>query len=283
MNFQPIKSLKNKNNFKEYYRVEKNGDIKKRIFLDIPNIALREEIICKHYLSFLVRNFVQKRLMIHIVDRDNPWDFNIKLSNGLQFNIEITSIADNQWRFEKTKREEKCSKLFVEEKITLRELKKIHSWFGGDESAQIIQNAEDKSIGPNELVNNPFYNKKGIIYLSSSGEEKKSLSKLILEAIERKNKKNHNGKENTILIIDNRSIRFKIEDYQKAMKELKNKISNSIFPEIYFYTGYYSDNDGNHAEYSFAPIKLPDEKIEQLKNRISLGELVLDDAGVAHD
>jgi len=34
------------------------------------------------------------------------------------------------------------------------------------------------------------------------------------------------------------------------------------FPEVWFYTGYCSDNDGYNAEFSFAPLKLNDEQIK---------------------
>jgi len=282
--FRPIKSLEGKSNYKRYFRIERNGSVKERIFLNVPNISLREEIICKHYLSFLVRNFIQCPIEVRFTERDNPWDFGVELSNGLSFNVEVTSVADNQWLHEKMKREEEFEKIIAKKYITPRKLKKFHLWFGGEKSKQVIKKAEKEFIKTDEQTLNPFYKERGRIYISNSKDETKPLSILIIEAIERKSRKNHSNIKNTILIIDNRTIRFEVGDYHKAMNELEseNKLANISFPEIYFYTGYYSDNDGGNAEYSFAPIKLSEEKYKQLKRRIESEEITLNESGISY-
>ena len=141
-----------------------------------------------------------------------------------------------------------------------------------------------KLVSTDEEIRNPFYHAQGRIYLSDSKEEKDSLATLILKAIKNKVSKEHRDKESTILIIDNRTSKFEVKDYQKAVGELKDKTKNIPFPEIYFYTGYYSNNDGDNAEYSLAPIKLPDERYELIRKRIESGELNLDSViGVAYD
>lgn len=282
--FKPIKTLEGKSNYKRYFRIERDGSVKERVFLNMPNISLREEIICKHYLSFLVRNFIQNPVGVKFTARDTPWDFGVELSNRLLFNVEITSVADNKWLHEKMKREEEFEKNVARKYILFRKLKKIHLWFGGEKSQRVIKKAEEESIKADEQITNPFYNESGRIYISDSKDEPKSLSSLIIEAIEKKIYKNHNGIENTILVIDNRASRFEIEDYRKAMSELGSgdKLANVYFPEVYFYTGYYSDDDGNNAEYSFAPIKLPQEKRERLQRRIESKNVVLNKDGIAY-
>lgn len=70
--FKPVKPVEGKSNYKRYFRIERDGSIKERIFLNVPNISLREEIICKHYLSFLVRNFIRNPIGIKFTARDNP-------------------------------------------------------------------------------------------------------------------------------------------------------------------------------------------------------------------
>jgi len=282
--FRPIKPLEGKSNYKRYFRIEKDGSVKERIFLNVPDISLREEIICKHYLSFLVRNFIQNPVGINFTARDDPWDFGVELSNGLLFNVEITSVADNQWLHEKMKREEEFEKIVVREVVPLRKLKKIHLWFGGEKLQQAIKKAEKESIKAREQITNPFYDEQGRIYISDSKDEPKSLSDLIIESIEKKICKNHNNIKNTILIIDNRTSRFEIEDYRKAISKLESeaKLTNVNFPEVYFYTGYYSDNDGNNAEYSFAPIKLPPKKWGQLRRKVESNDIVLNESGIAY-
>ena len=95
--FGPVRSLEDKNNFKRYYRIERDGSVKERIFLNVPDVSLREQIICLHYIQFCLNNFTDEKELVGIkfVKRDEPWDFDVELSNGQRFNVEITSIADN--------------------------------------------------------------------------------------------------------------------------------------------------------------------------------------------
>ena len=279
--FKPIKSLEDRHNYKRLFRIEKNGSIKERVILNVPDIFLREEIILNHYLSFLVRNFIQSLVGVNIISRDDPWDFSVELSNGLSFNVEITSVADNKWSYKKMKREEEYEKMIVKKKIRLRELKKIYLWFG-DKKLKLAIKEFEKKIGIDEFVKNPFFGKGTNVYISDSKDEEESLLTLILEAIEKKNNKNHKGKEETILIIDNRTSIFEIKDYQKTSKELEDKLTNTFFPEIYFYIGYCSDNDGSNAEYSFSPIKLPEEKYKKLEKKIKQGELKMDENNISY-
>jgi|GEM_PF-1357783 predicted lactoylglutathione lyase len=274
--FQPKQSLEGKSNYKKYYRVELDGTVRERIFLNVPDIAQREEIICLHYLQFLVQNFLVQDVGINFVSRDNPWDFGVELSNGLAFNVEITSIAENAWSYEKMKREELYEQAVAKYKIKSEMFRKICRWFGH-------KKLEEECVKTSELIDNPLFGEGARIFTSSSKKEVDSLAVLIQEAIERKNSKKHNDKEKTILIIDNRTSRFEVEDFFKAMDELGDKLILNPFPEIYFYTGYYSDNDGNKAEYSFAPIKMPYEKWKRIEARVKSGELVVNKNGVAYD
>ena len=76
-------------------------------------MRLREEIICKHFLSSYVRFILREGVGVNIISRDKPWDFEISLSNNDHFYIEVTSIADNQVLFKNNKREEELQKLCI--------------------------------------------------------------------------------------------------------------------------------------------------------------------------
>ena len=180
------------------------------------------------------------------------------------------------------KREEEMEKVHLKKMIRLRELKKIDLWFGWKESALAIKESERKNIETDEFIENPLFGRKSTIYCSDSKDREKSLAVLILKAIERKNNKSHKGKKETVLIIDNRTSMFEVADYQEAMEEIEDKLTDILFPEIYFYTGYYSDNNSNNAEYSFAPIKLPEEKYKQLEKRIKQGKLKVNKNGISY-
>lgn len=88
-----------------------------------------------------------------------------------------------------------------------------------------------------------------------------SLEELIKSAIVKKERKRHLNKEKTVLVIDNRTSLFEISDYVHAAESLSEYCDSLPFPEIWFYTGYCSDSDGNNAEFSFAPLKLNDMQI----------------------
>ena len=70
---------------------------------------------------------------------------------------------------------------------------------------------------------------------------------MIKDAIESKEAKNHPEKENTVLIIDNRTLVYEYSDLHTASKLLSEMCNRSPFKEIWFYTGYASDYDGNNA------------------------------------
>ncbi|MEX2563844.1 MAG: hypothetical protein WD312_01885 [Candidatus Paceibacterota bacterium] len=248
--------LYGKRNFKQYFTIARDGTVTERILLNVPDVSLREEIICKHYLSFLVKNLIKEPIGINLLKRDQPWDFSVELSNGDKFNIEITSIAENKELFEKLKREEEFEKIVARKNILLRELKKIHFWFRNKKAKQTINDAEENFLNKNDKVLNPFYNYPSRIFYSSYiKNEGDSLKDLISGAIKRKVSKSHLDKDKTILIIDNRTIQFGLEDIFWVIKELEVECAHIPFPEIYFYTGHYSDDDGNNARYSFVPLK----------------------------
>lgn len=84
------------------------------------------------------------------------------------------------------------------------------------------------------------------------------LADKIVTAIDAKAEKNHDGKEKTVLILDYRTNFPTKEGLLEAMAELSHYFAASPFLEIWLYHGYFSDDDGNNAEFSFAPLKLPE-------------------------
>ncbi len=136
-------------------------------------------------------------------------------------------------------------------------------------------------LSPDEIIPNPFYNLK-LSLIGGIGEVRPNLSQLIQIAIQKKQAKKHEGKDNTILVIDNRTFRYEVEDLVKAAHELEGFIVSSPFMEIWFYTGYYSSLDGNDAEYNFCPLKINGEQVARLNEYIKAHKIVLRD-GVLMD
>lgn len=84
--------------------------------------------------------------------------------------------------------------------------------------------------------------------------------------IDKKVKKRHGGKLNTVLIIDNRTSVYDAYEYVEAAQALQPYLDAVPFPEVWFYTGYFSDHTGNYAEFSFSPLKVTDEQASVLES-----------------
>ncbi len=257
--FYPLAELKGKRNYKEYDIIEQDGSVLKRIFLNVPIPALREKLICFHYLSRRVKLFSKEPIGFKIISRDSPWDFKIDLSSGELLNVEITSIAEDSGIFKNLKREERLLLTQKRKEIELHELEKLNYFFPDSSIEKIIKSLKDSGIAKTELVENPW-NDKHIITFGRISEKQPNLSKLIEQAITKKEKKKHSQKEQTILILDNRTFMYEVSHLQKARKELNDFIEGSSFLEIWFYTGYYSSLDGNDTEFNLTPLKVTSEQ-----------------------
>lgn len=259
--FYPIGSIQDKNNYKLFFRIEKDGTIIERVHLDIIDQRKRENIICLHYLQHYTKIFRKKQLGVNIIDRDSPWDFELKLSNGEILNLEITSIADGVEHFKANKREERYANNMEKDIIPLHELIKLNSLFPSQKINTLIKSYKAKNTSKNGIVKNPL--ETGSRIFISGHEPKEKLDVIIKSAIEKKSEKKHLEKEKTILIIDNRTSAFEINDLHTACK---CTIESYPFREIWFYTGYFSDDDGNNAEYSFAGLKLTTDQQNIISN-----------------
>lgn len=256
VDFFPVGSLEGKRNYKRYLYVRKDGSILERIHLDVSDQSHREHLVCYHYLLHIARYFLQSDIAVSDLGRDEPWDFSLKLGSGETFSVEITSIADNQQLFEVNKAEERFKRWRGYEYIPLHELSKLAALFPGGDLGRVAQHNQAQGFGPSDLVVNPLFEGGPPLFLSQIPEPTETLSQLVQTAIEKKAAKAHGGKEDVVLIIDNRTATYEIDDYRIAAETLEDSLLGVPFPEVWFYTGYYSDDDGSQAEFSFAPFKV---------------------------
>lgn len=263
----PLQKLDGKNNYQEFILVQKNGDTKKRIILFIPNIEIREQVICNQYLSRYVQLFLEETVGVNIISRDKPWDFELELSNSEKLIIEITSIADEVDLFKTFKYQERITDKSNYEHIEFHELIKLNNIFPDPKIQELIDTYKKQKISKDKLVPNPNYGKE-FIFQSSISEDLVSFDRLLKTAIDKKVNKNHPKKEDVTLIIDNRTVTYELEDIIEYFNSLDDYFVNLPFKEVWLYTGYYSDLDGSNAEYSLAPLKITKEKFEKLANKI---------------
>ncbi len=94
------------------------------------------------------------------------------------------------------------------------------------------------------------------------------LKKEIEVALKKKAAKRHDGKECTILVLDNLTTHCEPRDFFNVLGELDDLLKKLPFKAIWLYTGYYSDDNGNNCEYSMIPLKLSGEEANYLARNL---------------
>lgn len=153
-----------------------------------------------------------------------------------------------------------------EELIPLHELRKLADLFPTEDLLRSARTYSQEPRAGSELVPNPLGDMRHHIFMSSMARVEQSLAHQIQSAVESKLSKKHEGKSATILVIDNRTSVYGLADYRHAVDELVSFLAEIPFPEVWFYTGYYSDDDGSRAEFSFAPLKVTPEQAAVLSS-----------------
>jgi hypothetical protein len=250
--FYPKSFDEDKKNYQRFFLISENGVITESIMLRLPTERIREEVICLHYLKFLAKKKSQEGFGFNIISRDNPWDFEIQMSTGEKTFIEITSIADNQCQFVKMKLEATIEEFTNQDVVRFRTLRKLGNYFLQDDAFRPLIDGDYRK---NDYVLNPFFGRIPKLYLSRAGDLTQNLKDHLVGAINKKVLKKHLNKENTILLIDNRSISFGIKDFERACEVLKDYFRDLPFKEVWIYVGYCSDLNGNNAEYSLISLK----------------------------
>jgi hypothetical protein len=257
--YHPVESLENKENYKIYYSIDTQGKTRERILLDISDQRLRENIILSHFLQFYNRISGQKIVDIKILGRDDPWDFKLKINDGSIINIEITSISSSPHHFRKLKVEETYKELMMHEYIRIRDLIKINKLSPDFNFDETINNGLASGKKNDDYIKNPIYKRRNI-WLSVCGNIE-TMTDVLTKAINAKESKKHSDKDNTILIIDNRSIHYEIDNFNEFLNTYQDK---SSFKEIWLYTGYYSDISGIYCEFDISPIKIDENQFKIL-------------------
>ena len=221
-----------------------------------------------------------------MLSRDYPWDFQIGIKDATQGNIvdafylEIVSIANDEWSHQNNTRENLFAKLKDSKAIPLSLLKKINVSFPDKSVTKQIEEFERAGLGKNDEVENPHYDQDVTIFVSTSRPIVRTLYDLILDAFNSKAQKDHEGKEHTILIIDNRASAYDIDDYRDAVKRLHSANPSCPFREVWFYNGYYSDNDGSNAEFSFSTLNVADEILGPMIDRMKASGSSINEDGI---
>ena len=103
------------------------------------------------------------------------------------------------------------------------------------------------------------------------------LAQCIATAIRKKASKLHVDKSETVLVIDNRTVTYDQPDFERVMPEISAMAAESGFAEVWIYTGYCSDDDGNNAEFTLLSLKTTEARMRAHQARAA--ERGVDDFG----
>jgi len=277
----PVKDLGGKRNYRLTLKIAKDGSAIRHVRLWGLSKLHREEVICRHFLSSYVRWVIRNDVGVTFISRDAPWDFGIELSTGRRFCVEITSIAENAQRFVERAKEERLARFSSSPTIPYSLLKKLYRDHPIDVAAEAIE-AGIELDGSIE-VPNPWYGRGQTLWLSNALPASADIFQLMADAIRAKANKPHSGKERTILLIDNRTIEFGAADLYGVSGRLEELRTTCPFLEVYLYTGFYSDDDGQNAEWLLVPILITDETSERFHSGMSEKNVQLDDVGTIRE
>ena len=257
--FYPKSSLVGKRNYKRYLYFGQDSEVRECVHLHVDDPRKREELICLHYILHLA-GLLEGPTRASIDGRDNPWDFSLALGSGRKLFVEITAIADSEQQFVFNAAEERLLRCSHQEQIAVHELRKLGRMFPGSGD---FANVSPELPG-RLLVDNPIYGGGPSLFVSVQPDLRSTLEDEVRAAIQRKVDKPHDGKERTVLLIDNRTGQYDLPDWKDAIPSLAAFCENLPFREVWLYTGHCSDDDGNNAEFSFSPIKVTNDQADVL-------------------
>jgi len=236
--------------------------------LAVSDARFREFLVCLHYLRSL-GNTLGEELGINFISRDDPWDFRVKLSTGDTLNIEITAIADNEQCFIVESREAELVRASVLETIPLRLLEKLENAFPDSSVSSTIRDLRTGGAKASDPVANPYYPDGPILFMQGMLPPAGELFECVSEALAKKAAKRHADKPDTVLIIDNRTVAFDLPDFDAVRPELAALAEQSEFAEVWVYTGYCSDDDGNNAEFTLFSLKTTEARLQAHEARVA--------------
>jgi hypothetical protein len=246
-----------KKNWTLHTFVNLDGTTDEVVRLNVLDDRHRENIIgfhfLKQYAELLYRN-AEDAPQFYVTGRDCPWDFEYVMHDSTTFFVEICRIADENL-LKIIRRENDCTNILGKGVIKGFEALKVEKNFPGTIPKEILKKIRTKAdkeksydirkfgIEPKFFIRPPMW-------------PKIDLKKKMMTEIIKKQNKRHNGKERTILVLDNLITHSSIEEFFEVVESMQDFLESVTFPSIWLYTGYYSDNFGHECEFTFLPIKL---------------------------
>ncbi len=259
--FAPKDTLFGKQNYCLHNFIADDGSVSEVVRLNVLDDRAREEIIGFHFAQqYAEIHFGEKseEPQFYMVDRDNPWDFEYVMHDSTSYNLEVTRIADEEL-LKAIKIENDVTTLLQKTDLRGFEIKKIDKHFPDIVPRDLlakIQTSEDlqREFSIGDRLGKPT------VFLRPTMSPNLDLEDAIRTALLKKSRKEHAGKDRTIIVLDNLTTHSKPDDFFLAADKLGDFLTRLPFKSVWLYTGYYSDDDGYNCEFSLLPIKLSKEE-----------------------
>lgn len=254
--FFPEKDPSTLHNCKPYFWIRPDGSTLQAVYFTPLEDSFREEQITLHYLSHMVSTLGNGAAGFNFLSKDDPWDFKIETSSGEIINVEITAFTDRQGFFKRLTFEEMYVRHSCYDTIRLGILMKLVAAFPelvkDEEVASILESGAKSS----DEVSNPLYPDRPLIFNTMQDFPLLELETELRRAISAKQEKDHDEKEKTVLILDNRTSTAGLSDFETIVPKLEPMVSQLDFPEVWLYTGYGGGRTLGHEDFLFLPLKL---------------------------
>ena len=266
IDFVPRSPVDGQDNHKTTFIVFPNGSARPVVRLLADGARQREGIIIQHYLRFFAKYVENAEIGVDFVGRDEPWDATIQINKRQQFNLEITALAEDANSYAVNAKDQEYKGLAKKDVVSSAELKKVEKWFGKEA-------APDKTE-VTSAFGNPLTPTEERIVISVARPPIETWSDIIINLITKKSQKSHPRKESTAIIIDNQAILLTKAELLELREEITTRLQDQVFPEIFFYTGFFGDLDGTNASFSIIPLKISGPMRERLiRSRLLTGDL----------
>jgi hypothetical protein len=266
--FFPRKDPSKLHNCKQYFWIQPDGSRLHAAYLNALEESFREEIILNQYLSHMTRILAERPIRYNIVSRDEPWDFSLALNTGAQINVEISSFTDRDGFFKRLTAEELLQRHSYYATIRLGLLIKIAKLFPDQELDNTIEEHRSNGLSSSNEVPNPYYPERPKLFNSFSPLQPLDIYEQASLAISKKQSKRHQGKQDTVLILDNRTATAGLTDFERIAHRLDGLIRWTEFSEVWLYTGYGGGHNQKFEDYLLLPFKLPSEiETAYIRNR----------------
>jgi hypothetical protein len=269
--FEPKAGLADKSNYSRHIFIDRDGSVSEVVRLNVWNDRQREDILGFHFSQQYAQIHYSEQPdqpQFYVVGRDNPWDFEYVMHDGTTFFLEVCRVADRDL-LRAMKAENDVSQLLLKDELASFEIKKIERHFPGTLPKELVEAGKSNKKGKFRFNNNEGAPK---LFMRPPMNPRVDL-KLELEiALTKKAKKNHLGKERTIVVLDNITTHSNPEDFFEAFESLGNFLDNLPFKSVWLYTGYYSDDNGYNCEFSMIPIKPSSEEVDYFSRNALLTE-----------